>query len=568
MPAQPSPSSDQIIRLLDVSFTYPDAHRPALSGVSLEVGRGEVVVIMGATGAGKTTLAKCLNRTIPSFQPGRLEGEIWIAGRRMVHDAVADLAGVVGLVSQDFEAQLFSTNVAQEVAFGLEQLGVPTEEIQERVAKVLRMVGLTEFEHRDPATLSGGEKQRLAIAAVLALHPPILVLDEPSTDLDPLGKTQIFALLRRLREAGLTIMVVEHEIAAATHADRLVLMSEGRIVADDRPQNLLWKVARLESLGVRPHDLDRLGCALGRTTHVASVDEAEALVRPLISSSATVPMTDGDSTGPILLEVDDVRYDYDNGVHALAGVSLSIRCGEFIALIGQNGSGKTTLAKHLNGLLQPHAGAVRLDGHDLRELPFRRVAAEVGYVFQNPDHQIFAATVRDEVSFGLRNFGCNADEMSERVTAALRAVGLEGCEEMDPFLFAKGQRQRLAVASLLVLRPRLLILDEPTTGLDYTEQRRMMDLVVRLHREGMTVLMITHSPWVVAEYARRGILMRNGRIELDGPPRDLFAEEELLAQCHFEPPVITRLGRRLGLVPLTAAELLASIGVQWGQAGR
>jgi len=259
---------------------------------------------------------------------------------------------------------------------------------------------------------------------------------------------------------------------------------------------------------------------------------------------------------PPLVQAEAIAFDYDAGRPALRDVSLTVRAGEFVALIGQNGSGKTTLAKHLNGLLSPTQGVVRLRGTDVRTLPLNRLASDVGYVFQNPDHQIFAATVYDEVAFGPRNFGLSAEETAGRVGAALDAVGLADCGDEDPFLLSKGHRQRLAVASLLALRPRLLILDEPTTGLDYREQRRMMDLIARLWSGGMAILMITHSPWVVAEYAQRGVLMREGRVLFDGPLRALFAEQALLQSAHFRAPEVTRLGRRFGFTPLSVEEFV------------
>jgi energy-coupling factor transport system ATP-binding protein len=260
--------------------------------------------------------------------------------------------------------------------------------------------------------------------------------------------------------------------------------------------------------------------------------------------------------GEKILSVEGVAHEYDNGRVALSDVSLTIGAGEFIALIGQNGSGKTTLAKHLNGLLHPTRGVVRLRGADIRELPLNRVAADVGYVFQNPDHQIFAAAVWDEVAFGLRNFGVPAAELESRVRRALDEVGLNGLDREDPFLLGKGQRQRLAVASLLVLEPAVLILDEPTTGLDFKEQQRMMNLLRRLNDGGRTLVVITHSPWVVAEYAERGILMQGGRIRFDGPLRDLFAKEDLLTECRFRLPDVTRLGLACGVTALSVEELV------------
>ena len=557
------------IRLDHLSFAYAEQDGLALRDISLTVGRGEMIAVMGATGAGKSTLAKCLNRTVPAFQSGRLSGDIHICGRHLNAEGVADMAGVVGLVSQDFEAQLFATNVVQEVVFGMEQLGVPPDEMRRRVLSALEAVGLQGFEHRDPATLSGGEKQRLAIAATLALQPRILVFDEPTTDLDPLGKLEIFSVLAGMRREGYTLIVIEHEIAAAEQADRLVVMSAGRIVCDDAPARVLARVDFLHEHGVRPPDMSRLAAQLHLAAVPRSVDEAEEALRTRAGTpSPPVRMQRNEGHGGAglragasvragdtpLVEAESITFRYESGAAALNDVSLRIDASEFVALIGQNGSGKTTLAKHLNGLLRPASGRVMLSGTDLRELAMNKVAADVGYVFQNPDHQIFAATVVDEVAFGPRNFRVAADEVAERVQSALEAVALRGLEDADPFLLSKGHRQRLAVASLLAMRPRLLILDEPTTGLDYDEQRHMMDLLARLHAQGMAILIITHSPWVVAEYADRGVLMSAGRILFDGPLRALFAEEALLARAHFQAPEITRLGCRFGFTPLSVDE--------------
>jgi energy-coupling factor transporter ATP-binding protein EcfA2 len=568
------PSTGEAIRLEQLSFRYPGQLGLALDSISLSIACGEMVVIMGATGAGKTTLAKCLNRTVPAFQSGTLTGEIAILGHLLRHEGVADLAGTVGLVSQDFEAQLFATNVLQEVVFGMEQLGVPPDEMQRRVPRALQAVGLRGFESRDPATLSGGEKQRLAIAATLALQPRILVFDEPTTDLDPVGKLEIFQVLAAMRREGYTLVVIEHETAAAEAADRLIVMSHGRVVADDVPQRVFAQVEFLQQHGVRPPDLSRLAARLRMTPVPGSLDEAEGMIRgpgardwrlevaastaPLPSSLAP-PVSSRDSS--LLVQAENINFRYDTGERALDGVSLTIHTGEFIALIGQNGSGKTTLAKHLNGLLRPSTGRVLLRGTDISTLPINHVAADVGYVFQNPDHQIFAASVYDEVAFGPRNFGLPAAEVAARVRDALDAVGLTGLEHDDPFLWSKGHRQRLAVAALLALRPRLLILDEPTTGLDFVEQLRMMDLLRRLHAQGLTLLMITHSPWVVAEYAERGVLMGAGRILFDGPLPALLAEAALLEQAHFCAPDITRLGRRFGVTPLSVDEFVQAVAV-------
>jgi len=560
------------ISLDQVSFTYAEAVAPALRGVSLRVGQGEMLVILGASGAGKSTLVKCLNRIIPAFQSGRLTGEVRLFGRRLVQEKVGELAGTVGMVFQDFEAQLFSTTVRDEVIFGMEQLGVEPDEMRRRLDEVLAQVGLTGLEARDPTTLSGGEKQRLAIAALLALRPRVLVLDEPTTDLDPQGRQEIFTLLGRMRADGYTLVLVEHELAAAAEADQVILLSAGEVVAAGPPDQLLPQIETLARYGVRPRDLDRLFQTLGMNEYPHDIEGAAELLRDRVVFSPAPVLREGrgerdglrrvsteqpqlslmESTP--LLHLQSVTHVYPGDSQAVCDVTLTIEEGEFIALLGQNGSGKTTLAKHLSGLLTPTQGRVFLRGQELRQVPLHRLAQEVSYVFQNPDHQLFADTVEEEVAFGPRNIGLSATEVDTRVHEALAVVGLGGMRDHDPFLLGKGERQRLAVAALLALRPRVLILDEPTTGLDYLEQRQMMELLRRLHREGRTLVIITHVPWVAAEYAERALLMARGQLLWDGPLRDLCARTDLCTRASFRPPDITRLGLHLGVVPLSVEE--------------
>jgi energy-coupling factor transport system ATP-binding protein len=432
-------------------------------------------------------------------------------------------------------------------------------------------VGLAGFEDRDPTSLSGGEKQRLAIASVLAVQPSIIVLDEPTTDLDPEGRAEVFDLIRKLRDRGLSLLIVEHETEEMRECDRIVVMRDSQIIADRPPEQVLSDPGLLTECGIRPPGLNLVLSALGIDSHARHVDEAEALIRrslhlpgefelntepPVASGRDPTPAPDA---GPPLVEVDNLTHVYGGTVQALDQVSLTINPAEFVAIIGQNGSCKTTLAKHIVGLLKPTAGRVMLVGRERTALRPAEAASLVGYVFQNPDHQIFAGTVAEEVAFGPRNFGLSPDEIERRCERVLKAVGLEGMRDKDPFLLGRGERQRLAVASILVLEPRLLILDEPTTGLDYPQQRRMMELISELNQAGTAIVIITHTPWLVAEYARRAVLMRKGRKLFDGAVRDLFAQEDLLTSAAFRVPEVTALSRRFGMMALTADELAGAL---------
>ncbi len=550
----------------EVTFTYHGADRPALQAVTFTQNAGEMIGVMGASGAGKSTLAKCLNRIVPEFEDGDFRGAIRIAGEPLEQLRVCDIAPKVGMVFQDFESQLFSTNVAHEVAFAMEQVGMDRAEMDRRIMPALEAVGLRGFEHRDPMSLSGGEKQRLAIASVLALRPSVIVLDEPTTDLDPEGRAEVFELIKKLRAQGLSLIVIEHESEELRAADRIVVLREGQIAADGPPSEVFARTELLRECGVRPPGLGHALELLGIEAQPKSVEQAyDAIVRayPRLATNVVSNVADPSErampSGPAFIGIENVSFSYAGGPRVLDSIDLKVEAGEFLAIVGQNGSGKTTLAKHIVGLLQPATGRVTIDGKNRAQMRPAETARAVAYVFQNPDHQIFAATVEDEVAFGPRNFGLPDDEIRRRCDEALEAVGLQNERQSDPFMLSKGERQRLAVASVLVLRPRMLILDEPTTGLDHREQLRMMALVRDLNRAGIAIVIITHTPWLVAEYARRVVLMRKGAKIFDDGVREFFMQDELLRSSSFRAPEITELGRRFGTLALTTGEFVAWI---------
>jgi energy-coupling factor transport system ATP-binding protein len=555
------------VSIRDLAYTYRGQKEPALDGVSLDVAQGEFVVVMGHSGAGKSTLCTSLNGLIPHFFRGRMQGEVRVEGRSTREGKVGEFAQEVGLVFQDFEAQLFSTNVALEVAFGPENFQVEREEMVRRVHEVLGQVRLEGFEDRTPATLSGGQKQRLAIASVLAIEPRILCLDEPTTDLDPVGKLGIFRIAEELKSRDeVTLIVVEHETEETLDADRIVVLRDGKIVADRPAREVLQDVKLLEESSVMPLQVARFFRELGTEDGQLPLTPAEGKGEFerggwRVSPERHRELVEADESreekyeAPII-EVEGLSHRYPNGVAALEGVDMTVRRGEFLAVLGQNGSGKTTLVKHFNGLLKPTEGSVRVDGEETVELGIRRLGQRVGYVFQNPDHQIFSDTVADEVAFGPKIREMEEDEIRERVEEALVAVGMEGRGDEDPFGLTKGERQRVAVASVLAVRPEVLILDEPTTGLDYAEQRSMMDLVRRLSEGGSTIIAVTHTMWVVAEYAHRAVVVRDGKVALQGTVREVFTKEDELRDAALRPPHIVSFSNSMGYPVLSVEEML------------
>jgi energy-coupling factor transport system ATP-binding protein len=561
------PKIDPIIKINDLYFRYKKAARPVFHSLNLTVRPGERVCVLGPSEAGKSTLALCLQGLIPRMIKGDFRGDVEVDGVLTATCRPRQLAGRVGILLQDFEAQLFSTRVDQEVAFGPENLGLPREELQRRVAECLALAGLAGLDDREPATLSGGEKQLLALAAVLSLEPKLLVLDEPTTDLDPVRVEELLATLDRLsRMRDFTLVFLGEDLRLARFCSRIVLLARGKILADGPAEVILREVERLRGLGLNPPELPALFHDLGQATLPLTLAEAVDQARGLgwdrspQADAGLPPASTGEAheeSGrgrpphgrPLheaeILALRRVTFAYPDGPPVVQDFSLAFRERELTAILGPNGSGKTTVLKLLRGLLTPQAGEVWQPPDE----NFR-----VGYVFQNPDYQLFAEEVWEEVAFGVRLLGLPPPEVERRVTTALTRVHLLDRARDDPFSLTKGQRQRLAVAGVLALAPRVIILDEPTTGLDHREQRDLLGLARELHTQGHTVIMVTHSMWAAATYARRLVVLLEGRVLLDGPTRQVLAEAECLAQAHLVPPAVVQLSRALGFMALTPQE--------------
>ncbi len=544
------------VQLAQVSYRYPSARGFALRDISLTVRRGEFLGIIGPTGAGKTTLCLALNGIVPQFYGGKFYGRITVAGLDTLSVPVNTLARYVGTVFEDPETQLVTTSVENEVAFALENLSVPRAEMRSRISWALQVVRLAGYEKRHPYDLSAGQKQRLAIAAALAVRPALLVLDEPTSQLDPMGVREVFAVVRRLnRELGMTLVMVSHAAEAmAEYADRVAVLDAGRLVALGTPRQVYAQVGMLQGLALRPPQVTRTFHLIGQWREVRTplpVRMAEARPRlPHLAAqlppSCPPPPPPAEHQSPPQLSVRHLSHTFGDGTQALRDVSLEIRAGEYVLIAGQNGGGKTTLVKHFLNLLQPTAGQVLLDGVETRTLPISTLARRIGYVAQNPDQQIFSTTVQDEVAFALRNLGVPPDERRARVRGSLTAMRLWERRDAHPLALPRGDRTRVVIAAVLAMRPDIIVFDEPTTGQDFRGARAILEITHQLHRQGKTVIVITHHLYLMAAYAERMIVLRDGQLLLDAPLRAALREEQTLAQAYLAPPQAVQLARALG----------------------
>lgn len=567
---------NSIIQLKDVSYRYPRSKRWAILHLNLDIYQGEFVAIMGENGAGKSTLCQMLNGIIPNSIGGVLKGQVLVNGLDTKESDIAQLATQVGIVLEDPETQLFTTSVGSEVAFGPENLCQSPAEIQENVKWALDVVRLSGLEDRMPMALSGGQKQRLAIASNIAMRPNVLVLDEATSQLDPLGVEEVLSVVRELnRKYGMTIvMATDASEMIARLMDRVIVLDKGQLVAQGTPRKIFSRTELFQKYMIRSPQVTQLAARMQQagqeyTFLPITTDEAYGDVTKRLNGFAknhvekTVqPRANGTGENEPVITVDHLDFVYQPlNVHAIKDVSFTIRRGEFVALIGQNGSGKTTILKNLLGLNKPTKGKVIVGGLDISTSAVADMAKHVGFVLQNPDQQLFAETVEEEISYGPRNLGLDKALIEERVAEALNLVGLEDKRKEFPPALSKGDRAKTVIASALALNPEIVILDEPTTGQDYRGCHQIMQIADRLHEQGKTVVFVTHHMALVAEYARRVIVMNGGKIILDGPTAEVFNQPEVVRQAYIIPPQITELGQRLpvelGLphTPLSVKEL-------------
>jgi energy-coupling factor transporter ATP-binding protein EcfA2 len=530
------------VEINNLTFVYENRKEPALEQVNLTVNRQEFLLFAGASGSGKSTLLKCINGLIPHRYVGDYSGEVKIRDQPVVSRRFLDISLVVGTVLQEPDKQFVSSIVEDDIAFGPGNLALPRHEIEERVALSLESVGIPHLRERSLFALSGGEKQKLAIADVLAMKPDILLFDEPLANLDSNGVRLMQGLFAKLQASGKTIIVAEHRTEEVLRAQpsRIVVIEKGRIVADDDDPVILTNFA--DTLKIPAEYVIRRQNA--NTAH--------------LQPQGTLSGVTARSLGSELLRVQDVSFDYPGGIKALKNVSFSILKGERVALLGNNGAGKSTLAMSLVGLLKPTSGQIRVEGRDVGTLSISEIAPTICLVFQSPFSMIFAKTVRDELKFGPDNIGLTPDEISKIIPETAKHCSIEHLLDNSPFASSFGEKKRICVASVLTMRPKCVILDEPTAGQDYRSYSNFMDFIMSLKGRIDSYIIITHDPDLAIEYTDRAIVLNNGGIIADGPTRTVLANPTVLKQGAIRETSLIELSLRAtgGKSMLTLAELL------------
>jgi energy-coupling factor transport system ATP-binding protein len=538
----------------NLSFQYRIRPELAIENISFELKPGEMLLIAGSSGCGKTTLARCINGLIPRSYGGKREGQVFLHGKDVAEIPLAEVAQIVGTLLQDPERQIVASNVYNEIAFGPENLGLPREEIVERVEMAMRRLGLEYLRERDTFNLSGGEKQKVALAGVLAMNPSILLLDEPLASLDPASAYEALDIFRSLADEGKTVVLIEHRVedAIAARPDRLMYMESGQVKY----------LGPIKSL---PDEIDHKQVKLPAQWVVKRVKEQKGPVktvsRPVLSR---IEGPEAREQGETLVSFENVSFRYsDDTPFVLRNVNLKIRHGDLIAVLGPNGVGKSTLIKHAIGLLKPTEGTVLVEGQDTRKMSVAQIARVLGFVFQSPTHMLYAPTVREELEFGPKNLEFKTEDIATAVAEGVTTLNLNGLEEYPPLGLSFGQQKRTTIAAVLAMHSKIMVMDEPTAGQDYANYTHFMDAMCHpvdgeqslLSANFAATLFITHDLDLAVTYANRILLVGNGTVVADGPPEEVLKDFDLLNRCRVRPTSLLNLN--LSLLPKTGGFLPA-----------
>jgi energy-coupling factor transport system ATP-binding protein len=523
--------TDSPLVIENLSFRYRDRQETAIRDISFEAKAGEVLLIAGASGCGKTTLIRCINGLIPRSYKGEMIGTVQVFGENTATWKLSQISQKIGTVLQDPERQILGTKVLNEVAFGLENLSVPREEILERADESLRFLKIFHLRERETFTLSGGEKQKVALAGVLAMRPSILLLDEPLASLDPASAQDALDTARFLADQGMTILMVEHRVEDVLRIkpERVMFMSGGEIRYLGSLSGLS-KVVNYREVKLSAEDI----------VERAKQDPPPAEIEILPGAAGK-----GAEKEP-LVRFEDVAFGYESDVEVLHGLNLEIERGDVIAVLGPNGAGKTTFVKHAIGLLKPKSGRVLVNGRDTKQASVAQIASTLGYVFQSPSHMLFAPTVHEELSFGPKNLKHPKEQIEQEVKEALRIVNLSDKEQDPPLALSFGQQKRVSIAAILAMQSRILVMDEPTAGQDYQNYMSFMDSILQLP-SFEAILFITHDVDLAVIYANRVLIVNEGRLVADGKPQDVLRDFDRLKANRLVPTSLLSLNlKRLG----------------------
>jgi energy-coupling factor transport system ATP-binding protein len=570
--------TDAII-VQNLSFTYLHDNKEVLKNININVPKNKITALVGPVGAGKTTLLLTMNRLIPEYIPGMMSGEIFIDGIDISKHETEELSERINMLFDDPVLQIVGLTVEEDVAFGPANLGLPREEIWERVHKSLAQMRLLGYEKRNPRQLSGGEMQLLAMAGVFSMRPEVLVMDEPVAMLDPVGKKMVFDAIQEInRDRGLTTLVSDSGAdieAICEFADHMILMNGGEIVAQGEPSKLLAQRDLVETTTLRVPQVTELFWDIQPSKHFVPVKLQQAVDKLRAENSLITKKKNSGAngkirkqqTGDVLVSARNIQHTYMSTppVDALKGIDLDIKKGELVALLGQNGSGKTTLALHLVGILQPtnEDALIEVTGKNIKEVPLKETIQLINYVFQNPYNQLFSQTFGEEVEYGPNQLELPPEEVDKRAKAALDAVGLLELRKFYQASLTRSEATLLGLASVLSMDPLVIIADEPTKGLDEPTGRKVLEVLQKRCDSEGAVLMITHDMELAARYATRVVVMSHGEILIDDVPQSVFSNLSVLKQAYIAPPQVTRLAIELGIdiheaLPLTPEEFTAA----------
>jgi energy-coupling factor transporter ATP-binding protein EcfA2 len=544
-----------LLEIQNIKYYYPGSTKSSLNSIDLKIREGEFLLVVGGSGSGKSSLARVIAGLIPEFYGGRLDGKLFFQEEKLKGDDRQILNSHVGIVFQDPEKQLVMTSVEAEIAFGLENLGLNQQEMFRRVAEVMSFLNLTSLRDKFTANLSGGEKQKVALASVVAMQPRILVLDEPTSQLDPVAAGEFLDLVEFLnKELGYTVVLIEQRLERCFHlVDRIVVMEQGEIICDGTPGDAArWQLAH--QLPFIP-PVAKLFASVNSSVVPLTVRDGRRELHkylPTVSlqeiPERKVKLTPVNEEHTVLA-ANNIWYSYPGGREVVRGQSLCVKEGEFVVILGANGSGKTTLLKLLTGILKPDRGSVQLLGQDTRNLSLTELGRKVGYLSQNPNDYLFQDTVEDELMFTLNNFQLPDNGICEEI---LKKLNLYDLRQANPRDLSSGERQRVALASILVAGPRLLLLDEPTRGIDYRLKAELGGFLQGITASGGTVVMVTHDVEFAAENADRIVMIFDGMVACDGP-------REVMGESIFYAPQMSRLFRGIARGVLTVNEGLEKL---------